>query len=85
MKEIIERIDELKELIANLEARPVLYTREQAAEILQSAPSTITKLVDEGWLEGVKVNSRLLVKKESMENFIEMGGTGLIIRPDRRD
>lgn len=75
MKEILNKIDELKELIESLEARPVLYTREQAAEILQSAPSTITKLVDEGWLEGVKVNSRLLVKKESMENFIDMGGT----------
>lgn len=75
MKEILKSIDELKKLVLTIEDRPILYTREQAAEILQSAPSTITKLVDEGWLDGVKVNSRLLIKKESLEKFIKMGGT----------
>ena len=74
--ELMESIDEmfnkkLEEMLERLERKELIYTRDEAAQILHSSPNTISALVKQGILKNKGYGRKILISSFDIDRAKE--------------
>jgi hypothetical protein len=70
--ELMESIDnmfdkKLEEMLERLEKKELIYTRDEAAQILHSSPNTISTLVKQGILKNKGFGRKILISSHDID------------------
>jgi excisionase family DNA binding protein len=66
-----EQLKQIRELIKELDATPILLTYREAADILGIAPQTLRTWVCYGKISYVKIGSAVRFTRDHLDEFIE--------------